>query len=163
MCKIPREGTRILPQGCAIVSWLFLPVFASSSFPDQQLSELVPCNSGKAMVAEWGPFPKTRIGGHRKALVPRNPTGPCLVTKNNRIIKPTLTSDLNPSIPLLWCTILGIHIVLSKISMYFLTVGKRNKEEKENLFSFIPWTCSHSLGNYKRYLHKITKISGTSS
>ena len=57
-----------MPQGCTIVDCFSL-VFASASFPDQQLSELAPRNSGKAMKVEEGSFPKRGNGGHRKAFM----------------------------------------------------------------------------------------------
>lgn len=66
------------PESCPKPVLLFLDylfsslVFASPLFPDQQLSEPVPWNSGKAMEAEWGPFPKNRNGGHGKVFVPPN-------------------------------------------------------------------------------------------
>ena len=54
--------------------------FASPSFPDQQLSEPAPWNSGKTMELNEAHFLKARNGGHRNAFVPRTPTGPCSVS-----------------------------------------------------------------------------------
>ena len=59
MC-VPWGGTRTLPQGCSIFFRTVRLVFASSSFLDQWLSEPDPWNSGKAMEAEWGQFPKNK-------------------------------------------------------------------------------------------------------
>ena len=60
----------------------FLTVLFSAipCFPDQQLPEPAPRSSGKVMEGEWGPFPKNKKWDHRKAFVPRSPTGPFLVT-----------------------------------------------------------------------------------
>ena len=76
MC-IPWGGTRTLPQGCIIASWLLLPCFHILLFPDWQLFEPALWNSG---VGSWrlneAYFLQTRNGGHRKAFVSRAPQGP---------------------------------------------------------------------------------------
>ena len=51
----------------------FSLVFAFSSFPDQQLSEPVPRNSGKVLVAERGPFPKNEKRGTQKCFYAQEP------------------------------------------------------------------------------------------
>ena len=72
------------PGPCPKAALLFLvgssPVSASPPFPDQQLFEPALRNSGK--VTEAGVYSlQTRNGGHRKAFVPRSPTGSCLVSQ----------------------------------------------------------------------------------
>ena len=68
------------PGSCPKAVLLFLDCFslvsASPSFPDQQLSEPAPWNSGRSERLNEAYFLKTRHGGHRKAFVPRKPTGP---------------------------------------------------------------------------------------
>ena len=65
------------PGSCPKAVLLFLDcsslVFASPSFPDQQLSEPVPRNSGKVMVAERGPFPKNKKWGTQKSVCAHEP------------------------------------------------------------------------------------------
>ena len=65
------------PASCpkAVLSFLDCssPVFASPSFPDQQLSEPAPWNSGKATEAEWGPFPKNKNWGTQKGFCAQEP------------------------------------------------------------------------------------------
>ena len=48
-------------------------VFAYSSFPDQQLSEPAPWNSGRTMEAESGPFPKNKKWLTQKGFCAQDP------------------------------------------------------------------------------------------
>ena len=48
-------------------------VFVSPSFPDQQLSELAPWNSGKSMVAELVPYSKNKKCGTEKGFCAQEP------------------------------------------------------------------------------------------
>lgn len=61
-------------------------VFASPTLPEQQLSEPTTWNSGKAMKAERGPFPKKKEMGDTERLVPRGPTRPYSVSVLDRNI-----------------------------------------------------------------------------
>ena len=72
MC-LPWEGTRILPHGCTIVAWLFLPCLCIPPFLHQQLSDPVPWNLGKIMEAEWGLFPKNKKWGAQRGFCARKP------------------------------------------------------------------------------------------
>ena len=77
---IPWGGTRTLPQGCTTVSWLFLPCLCIPSLP--WLATVWTCLL--ELREGHGSWMKPiscnqRNGGHRKAFVPRSPTGPCLV------------------------------------------------------------------------------------
>ena len=54
---------------------------ASPPFPDQQLSEPAPWDSGKVVEAERGPSPKNKKWGPQKGFCAQDPTGPCLVTR----------------------------------------------------------------------------------
>ena len=78
---IPGEGTRILPRGCAIVAWLFLPCLL------HPLPALISTclnlflgTQGRSWWLNEARFLRTRNGGHRKAFVPRSPAGACLVS-----------------------------------------------------------------------------------
>ena len=72
MC-IPWEGTRFLPKAALLFLDSSSLVSASPPFPDQQLSEPAPWNSGKAMEAEWGPFPKNKKWGTQKGFCAQEP------------------------------------------------------------------------------------------
>ena len=71
------------PGPCPRAELLFLGcsslVSASPPFPDEQLFKYALWNSGKVIEA-GGCSLQTRNGGHRKASVPRSPTGPCSVS-----------------------------------------------------------------------------------
>ena len=74
---IPWGGTRTLPQGCTIVSLLFLrKVSASPPFPYEQLFEPALWNSRKVMEAEWGPIPTNKKWGTKKTLCSGAPYDP---------------------------------------------------------------------------------------
>ena len=73
--------TRILSQGCTIVSWLLLPCFASSLFPNYQLFESVFQDSGKVMEARVCSLQTMTWGHrHRNTSVPMSRTGCCSVS-----------------------------------------------------------------------------------
>ena len=72
MC-IPWEGTRFLPKAALLFLDSSSLVSASPPFPDQQLSEPALWNSGKAMEAEWGPFPKNKKQGTHKDFRAQEP------------------------------------------------------------------------------------------
>ena len=55
-------------------------VFAFPSFPDKQLSEPAPWKSGKAMEAEWGPFPKNKKKGTQRGFCAQEPLRACSVS-----------------------------------------------------------------------------------
>ena len=65
------------PGSCPKAVLLFLGcsflVSVSSSFPDQQLSEPVPWNSGKVMEAEWGLILKKKKWGTQKGFCAQEP------------------------------------------------------------------------------------------
>ena len=80
MYKIPTSLCVSLerePGPCPKSILLFLDcsslVFAFPSFPDQQLFEPDPWNSGKAMKAEVSPFPKNRKWGIQKGFCAQEP------------------------------------------------------------------------------------------
>ena len=57
-------------------------VFASPPFPPSHISNCLNLpvgTQGRSWRLNEAHFLKTRDGGHRKAFVPRSPTGPCLV------------------------------------------------------------------------------------
>ena len=84
----PRGGTRTLPQGSTVVSWLFFPClcipslpFPSLPFPSLTSScfNLLCWNSGNVLGAEWSLYPARKKWG-TQAFVPRSPTKPCLIS-----------------------------------------------------------------------------------
>ena len=86
MC-IPWEGPRILPQGCAIVSRLFLPCLSPIPSLISNCLNLPLGTQGRPWRLNEAHFLKTRNGGHREAFVPRSPTGPIQVSRLYSIIR----------------------------------------------------------------------------
>lgn len=68
---IPWGGTRTLPQGCTIVSWLFLPCLCIPSLPWLATLGLREGCGG------WMQPINKKWGNNRKAFVPRSPMKPC--------------------------------------------------------------------------------------
>ena len=65
----PWGGTRMLPQGCTILSWLFLPC------------RCILETQGRSWRLNEANFLYSINGGHRKAFVPRSPPGYCSVSR----------------------------------------------------------------------------------
>ena len=66
MC-VPRGEPGPCPRAVLLLDCFSL-VSASPPFPDQQLTEPTPWNSGTATEAVWGPFPKNEKWGTQTAL-----------------------------------------------------------------------------------------------
>ena len=77
MC-IPWEGTRNLPQGCLIVSWLSLPCLCIPFLPWAATVWTLGAQERLWWLNE-AHFLRLRKGGPRKDFVPRSPAGPCSV------------------------------------------------------------------------------------
>ena len=80
MC-IPWGGTRTLPQGCTVVSWLLLPCLCIPSFPWLAilwtcLLELREGHGGWIKPISCN----QEMGDTKKVFVPRSPTGSCSVS-----------------------------------------------------------------------------------
>ena len=75
MC-FPWDGVRTLLQGCTIVSSLLLPWLCTPFIPGLATVQICPLKKDHG---GWSLLP-TRNKGHRKASVPRSPTGSCLVS-----------------------------------------------------------------------------------
>ena len=69
---IPWWGARILPQGCTIVTWLFLPCLCISFLP-WLASEPALWNLRKVMEAEWSLFPVIKKQGTQKGFCTQEP------------------------------------------------------------------------------------------
>ena len=78
MC-VSGEGTRILPQGCTIVSWLFLPCLCIPFLPWSAAVWTCSLELRKVREAEWGPFPKNKTWGTQKGFCAQETHRPCLV------------------------------------------------------------------------------------
>ena len=71
---IPWGGTRTLPRGFTIL--LTAPPWSLHPLPSLTSNCLNLLFGSQGMSRRLKPIPQTRKGGHRKACVPRRPTGP---------------------------------------------------------------------------------------
>ena len=82
---IPWVRIRTIPQDCTIVSWLFLPCLCIPSLLWLATVWTCPLELRESH-GDWSLF--TTNKEHRKASVPRNSTGFCLVSRGLSVLSP---------------------------------------------------------------------------